>query len=310
MAKGKLYLIPTPIGDRPVWDVLPASNRTVIDSIDYFIVEDIRSARRFLSKAGISRPIDSLRFAELNEHTAPAEVSALFAPLLTGTDAGVLSEAGLPGVADPGADAVALAHIHGIEVVPLVGPSSILLALMASGLNGQSFAFNGYLPIRQPDRNKAIRHFEARAQSEHQSQIFIEAPYRNLKLYEDFCTACRPQTRLTIAADLLQPDQLIRTRTIGQWRKEQKPDIQNVRPSLFSVDLFPADQKLPKAVAYTLSRTKHGTMPRKPSEQTNSKDHSTTLRRSPAEPKSNKASAVIRSIGVVILMLEYSPSHK
>ena len=122
MAKGKLYLIPTPIGDRPVWDVLPASNRTVIDSIDYFIVEDIRSARRFLSKAGISRPIDSLRFAELNEHTAPAEVSALFAPLLTGTDAGVLSEAGLPGVADPGADAVALAHIHGIEVVPLVGP--------------------------------------------------------------------------------------------------------------------------------------------------------------------------------------------
>ena len=232
MAKGKLYLIPTPIGDRPVWDVLPASNRTVIDSIDYFIVEDIRSARRFLSKAGISRPIDSLRFAELNEHTAPAEVSALFAPLLTGTDAGVLSEAGLPGVADPGADAVALAHIHGIEVVPLVGPSSILLALMASGLNGQSFAFNGYLPIRQPDRNKAIRHFEARTQSEHQSQIFIEAPYRNLKLYEDFCTACRPQTRLTIAADLLQPDQLIRTRTIGQWRKEQKPDIQK-RPAIF-----------------------------------------------------------------------------
>ena len=232
MAKGKLYLIPTPIGDRPVWDVLPASNRTVIDSIDYFIVEDIRSARRFLSKAGISRPIDSLRFAELNEHTAPAEVSALFAPLLTGTDAGVLSEAGLPGVADPGADAVALAHIHGIEVVPVVGPSSILLALMASGLNGQSFAFNGYLPIRQPDRNKAIRHFEARAQSEHQSQIFIEAPYRNLKLYEDFCTACRPQTRLTIAADLLQPDQLIRTRTIGQWRKEQKPDIQK-RPAIF-----------------------------------------------------------------------------
>ena len=201
MAKGKLYLIPTPIGDRPVWDVLPASNRTVIDSIDYFIVEDIRSARRFLSKAGISRPIDSLRFAELNEHTAPAEVSALFAPLLTGTDAGVLSEAGLPGVADPGADAVALAHIHGIEVVPLVGPSSILLALMAS-------------------------------HSEHQSQIFIEAPYRNLKLYEDFCTACRPQTRLTIAADLLQPDQLIRTRTIGQWRKEQKPDIQK-RPAIF-----------------------------------------------------------------------------
>lgn len=233
MAKGKLYLIPTPIGDRPVWDVLPASNRTVIDSIDYFIVEDIRSARRFLSKAGISRPIDSLRFAELNEHTAPAEVSALFAPLLTGTDAGVLSEAGLPGVADPGADAVALAHIHGIEVVPLVGPSSILLAPDGPRASTASRSLSTAIcRSGSPDRNKAIRHFEARAQSEHQSQIFIEAPYRNLKLYEDFCTACRPQTRLTIAADLLQPDQLIRTRTIGQWRKEQKPDIQK-RPAIF-----------------------------------------------------------------------------
>lgn len=234
MKHGKLYLIPTPIGDRPVWDVLPASNRTVIDALEYFIVEDIRSARRFLSKAGIQRPIDTLKFAELNEHTTPQEVSTLFAPLLQGVDAGLFSEAGLPGVADPGADAVALAHRHGIEVIPLVGPSSILLALMASGLNGQSFAFNGYLPIKQPDRNKAIRHFESRAQSEHQSQIFIEAPYRNLKLFDDFLATCRSQTHLTVAADLLQPDQLIRTRTIDEWRRQPKPDIHK-RPAIFII---------------------------------------------------------------------------
>jgi hypothetical protein len=234
MAKGKLYLIPTPIGDRPVWDVLPASNRTVIDSIDYFIVEDIRSARRFLSKAGISRPIDSLRFAELNEHTAPAEVSALFAPLLTGTDAGVLSEAGLPGVADPGADAVALAHIHGIEVVPLVGPSSILLALMASGLNGQSFAFNGYLPVKPPERTRAIRFFERRALSEGQSQLFIEAPYRNVKLMEQLVQTLGDQTRLTVAVDLTAPDERIETHTAGEWRRRQLPEM-NRRPAIFII---------------------------------------------------------------------------
>lgn len=234
MAKGKLYLIPTPIGDRPVWDVLPASNRTVIDSIDYFIVEDIRSARRFLSKAGISRPIDSLRFAELNEHTAPAEVSALFAPLLTGTDAGVLSEAGLPGVADPGADAVALAHIHGIEVVPLVGPSSILLALMASGLNGQSFAFNGYLPVKPPERVKAIRFFERRALTEGQSQLFIEAPYRNVKLMEQLVQTLGAQTRLTVAVDLTAPGERIETRTAGEWRRCRLPEM-NRRPAIFII---------------------------------------------------------------------------
>ena len=231
---GILYLIPCPISDETApWDVLPAANRAVMDALDYFIVENTRTARRFLSKAGIARSIGELEFRELNEHTAAGrEIEELIAPLLEGRSAGVISEAGVPGVADPGAPVVGACHRRGIRVVPLVGPSSIILAVMASGLNGQSFAFNGYLPIRQPDRNKAIRHFEARAQSEHQSQIFIEAPYRNLKLYEDFCTACRPQTRLTIAADLLQPDQLIRTRTIGQWRKEQKPDIQK-RPAIF-----------------------------------------------------------------------------
>ena len=231
MDKGKLYLLPTPIGDTPVYDVLPEYNRGIINSLEYFIVENTRSARRFLSRAGIGRPIDSLRFAELNEHTTPLEVSVLIAPLLEGTSAGVISEAGVPGVADPGADAVALAHKNGIEVCPLVGPSSIILALMASGLNGQSFAFNGYLPVKQPERSKAIRHFEQRARQERQSQLFIEAPYRNLKLFEDFLAVCAAETRLTVAADILQPDQLIRTAAIREW-KGRTPDIQK-RPTIF-----------------------------------------------------------------------------
>lgn len=232
MEPGKLYLLPTPIGDTPVYDVLPDANRGVMASLDYFIVENVRTARRFLSRAGIGRPIDELRFAELNEHTRPEELAQLIAPVLAGTDAGLMSEAGVPGVADPGADAVALAHCHGIEVVPLVGPSSIILALMASGLNGQSFAFNGYLPIKQPERSKAIRFFEKRAQAERQSQLFIEAPYRNLKLFQDFLSVCGEYTRLCVAADILQPDQRIVTRSIAQWRKVPPPDIQK-RPAIF-----------------------------------------------------------------------------
>lgn len=232
MEPGKLYLLPTPIGDTPVYDVLPETNRRVMASLDYFIVENVRTARRFLSRAGIGRPIDELRFAELSEHTRPEEIAQLLAPVLAGADVGLMSEAGVPGVADPGADAVALAHHHGIEVVPLVGPSSIILALMASGLNGQSFAFNGYLPIKQPERGKAIRFFEKRAQAERQSQLFIEAPYRNLKLFQDFLSVCGEHTRLCVAADILQPDQRIVTRSIAQWRKLPPPDIQK-RPAIF-----------------------------------------------------------------------------
>ncbi len=231
MAKGKLYMLPVPIGDTPVRDVLPEANLRIIDTLEYFIVENTRSARRFLSRAGVSRPIDALRFAELNEHTPPAEVEGLLAPVLGGADAGVISEAGVPGVADPGADVVALAHRHGIEVVPLVGPSSILLAVMASGLNGQSFAFNGYLPVRQPERGRAIRHFEKRARTEGQSQLFIEAPYRNLKLFEDFVNTCSGDTKLCIAADILQPNQLIRTASVREW-KGHAPDIHK-RPAIF-----------------------------------------------------------------------------
>ena len=232
MKPGKLYLLPTPIGEGAVYDVLPAKNRGVMASLSYFIVENVRTARRFLSRADIGRPIDTLRFAELNEHTRPEEWKDLLAPVLNGEEAGLMSEAGVPGVADPGADVVALAHRHGVEVIPLVGPSSILLAMMASGLNGQSFAFNGYLPVKQPDRGKAIRFFEKRARSEHQSQAFIEAPYRNVKLFQDFLTLCGDQTRLCVAVDLLQPDQRIATHSIAEWRKLPIPDLQK-RPAIF-----------------------------------------------------------------------------
>ncbi len=162
--KGTLYLIPCPISDETApWDVLPAANKAVMDGLDYFIVENTRTARRFLSKAGVARPIDELEFRELNEHTAAGrEVEELIAPLLAGRSAGVISEAGVPGVADPGALAVEACHRHGIRVVPLTGPSSIVLAMMASGLNGQSFAFNGYLPVKPPERAQAIRRLERR----------------------------------------------------------------------------------------------------------------------------------------------------
>ena len=233
MGKGKIYMLPTPIGDTPVWDVLPQYNRTVIDRLEYFIVENTRSARRFLSRAGIQRPIDSLRFAELNEHSTPEAVAELLTPVLAGTDAGVISEAGLPGVADPGADLAALAHLRGVEVVPLVGPSSILLALMASGLNGQSFAFNGYLPAKHPERGQAIRRLEQRARTEGQSQLFIETPYRNLKLFDELTSLCADDTLLTVAADILQPDELIRTAPVRQWRGHA-PDIHK-RPAIFIV---------------------------------------------------------------------------
>lgn len=234
MAKGVLYMIPCPISDATdVYDVMPASNRAIIDSLDYFIVENVRSARRFLSKAGISRKIDDLEFVELNEHTREGvAVEAMVRPIEQGRSAGVISEAGVPGVADPGALVAAACHRRGIRVVPLVGPSSILMSIMASGLNGQSFAFNGYLPVKPPERARAIKALERRAQTEHQSQIFIEAPYRNVKLVEQLLSVCSPATRLTIACDITSPEEIILTRTIEQWRKVAMPDIAK-RPTIF-----------------------------------------------------------------------------
>ena len=235
---GTLYMIPCPIADEgDPWSVLPAANREVMASLDYFIVENVRSARRFLSRAGIGRPIDTLEFRELNEHTAAGrEVEELIEPLLKGRSAGVISEAGVPGVADPGAWVVALCHRRGIRVVPLVGPSSILRAVMASGLNGQSFAFNGYLPVKPPERARALRQLEHRARAERQSQLFIEAPYRNQKLLEQVLQVCQPDTLLTVAVDITAPDEWIRTRSVADWRRTRLPDLQK-RPCLFIVGI-------------------------------------------------------------------------
>ena len=229
---GTLYMIPCPIADTPPYDVLPHGNREIIRSLDYFIVENVRSARRFLSAAGIGRSIDELLFAELNEHTAVQDVEQLLGPLLQGRSAGVISEAGVPGVADPGAAVVELAHDKGIRVVPMVGPSSILLALMASGQNGQSFAFVGYLPVKPAERARALRALEKRAFSECQSQIFIEAPYRNLKLMEQILSVCSPQTVLTVASDITSAGEFIRSCSIARWRSCPLPDIGR-KPTLF-----------------------------------------------------------------------------
>lgn len=231
---GKIYMIPCPISEGNPYDVLPEANRAVMAHIDYFIVENTRSARRFLSAAKIGRPIEELVFAECNEHTTEMEIAPLLKPVLEGRDCGIISEAGLPGVADPGADVVAVAQSKGIEIVPLVGPSSILLALMASGQNGQSFAFNGYLPIKPAERTKAIKNFERRAMQEGQSQIFIEAPYRNDKLFADFLSTLLPSVRLTVAVDITSPTQEIRTLAISEWRKHPKPEMHK-KPTIFII---------------------------------------------------------------------------
>ncbi len=229
-------MIPCPISEQTQpWDVLPEANRAVIDSLDYFIVENTRTARRFLSKAGVKQPIDTLEFRELNEHTvAGVAVEELVRPIAEGRSAGVISEAGVPGVADPGALVVEACHRRGIRVVPLVGPSSIILAMMASGLNGQSFAFNGYLPVKPPERAKAIRFFERRARSEGQSQLFIEAPYRNVKLFEQLLQTLAPDTRLSVAMDLTDPQEFLRTLSVAEWRREKMPDM-NKRPAIFII---------------------------------------------------------------------------
>ena len=236
MERGTLYLIPCPIADETdPWAVLPERNRAVMASLDYFVVENIRTARRFLSRAAAGLQIDTLEFRELNEHTTDgAAVEALLEPLEQGRSAGIISEAGVPGVADPGAPLVAAAHRRGIRVVPLVGPSSIILAVMASGLNGQSFAFNGYLPVKGPERQRAIRFFERRARSEGQAQLFIEAPYRNMKLLAELLQTLQPETLLTTATDLTGPTEQIVTRTVAAWRRAQLPDLQR-RPTIFGI---------------------------------------------------------------------------
>jgi 16S rRNA (cytidine1402-2'-O)-methyltransferase len=233
-SKGTIYMIPCPIAESDsVWDVLPKANLEVMNSLDYFIVENIRTARRFLSKAGIERKIDELEFVELNEHTtSQQDIERMLRPVLAGRSAGVISEAGVPGVADPGADIVALAHRHGVKIVPLVGPSSILMVMMASGQNGQSFAFVGYLPVKEPERTRHIRNLEQRAIQERQAQIFIEAPYRNVKLFDTLVKSLKPTMRLTVATDITSKDEFIQTHTIAEWRKRSMPNFEK-RPTIF-----------------------------------------------------------------------------
>ena len=230
---GGLYLIPTTLGDTETDKILPRGNADIITSIRYFIVENIRTARRFLKKINRDIIIDELTFFELNEHTKPEEIAQFLQPLKTGNDMGVISEAGCPAIADPGADVVALAQQQNFRVVPLVGPSSILLSLMASGFNGQSFAFLGYLPVQQSERIKALKKMESRIYSENQTQIFIETPYRNMKMLDDILTACNPATKLCVAADITLETEFIHTKTVSAW-KSQKPDL-NKKPCIFLI---------------------------------------------------------------------------
>ena len=212
-----LYLIPNLLGDTPVEQVLPPYNHEIIMGIRHFIVEDVRTARRFLKLVDRSIDIDQLTFYTLNKHTNPEEVASMLRPLEEGSPMGVISEAGCPAVADPGADVVAIAQRKGLQVIPLVGPSSIILAVMGSGFNGQSFAFNGYLPIEPDERIKMLKKLEQRAYTENQTQLFIETPYRNAKMMADILKACRPQTHLCIAAGLTTQDEYIKTRTVKEW---------------------------------------------------------------------------------------------
>ena len=234
MPNATLYLIPTTLGDTPWQDVMPQSNAQVITSLNYFIVEEIRTARRFLKKVDKSIDIDSLTFYVLNRHTKPEEIASFLAPVAKGERIGVISEAGCPAIADPGADVVAIAQQKGYDVMPLVGPSSILLSLMGSGFNGQSFAFHGYLPIDTSDRSKRLKQLEQRSMHENQTQLFIETPYRNAKLFADILSACAPQTRLCVAAGITTEQEYIRSMTLKEWKQKGLPDLGKI-PAIFAI---------------------------------------------------------------------------
>ena len=229
-----LYLIPVTLGDTSIDHVLPAYNKEVILGIRHFIVEEIRTARRFLKQVDRNINIDELTFYPMGKHADHATFSAYLKPLREGQPVGVISEAGCPAVADPGADVVAIAQREGLRVVPLVGPSSILLSVMASGFNGQSFAFHGYLPIDGTQRTKRIKQLEARAVTEDQTQLFIETPYRNAKLFADLCSACSPKTHLCVAAGLTTEQEYVHTHTIKEWKQLGLPDLGKI-PAIFLI---------------------------------------------------------------------------
>ena len=231
--KGQLFLIPSPLSEGPISDVIPDGTVRAISELTHFAVEEIRSARRYLTKAGFKGKIDMLSFYPINEHTKDEEVRVVIDLLNAGTDVGLISEAGLPAVADPGALLVESAHKNGIDVIPLTGPSSIFLALMASGKNGQNFSFIGYLPAKTEERRSKIREIEKLALRSGQSQIIIETPYRNDSLLADFLQICSDETLLTIASEITSESQFIKTKRVGEWKKE-KP-VLNKKPCVFII---------------------------------------------------------------------------
>lgn len=230
-APGILYLIPVALGSDAVVSVLSPALVDKLPGLRHFIVENPKSARQFLKAAAYPHPLSSTEFLVLDEHTAPAQLPQLLAPLLAGHDCGLVSEAGCPAVADPGAALVRQAHAQGIRVVPLVGPSALLLALMASGMNGQRFAFHGYLPIDTEEKRRKIQELEHAARQADATQIFIEAPYRNQALLKTLLETCQPDTLLCLATDLTLASETIRTQTVAQWKKAP-PEI-NRRPTVF-----------------------------------------------------------------------------
>ncbi len=229
--QGNIFLIPNVIGETSVDDVLPLNLKNIITNIDFFIVENIRNARRFLKTIDKNIIIDNLNFLILDKNTSDNDLNDYLMPAFEGNDIGLISEAGCPCIADPGSKIVNLAHQFNIKVVPISGPSSIFMALMASGLNGQNFAFNGYLPINKSDRTKKIKFFELRSEKENQTQIFIETPYRNNQLLNDILNTCRANTRLGIASEISTENEFIKTLSIIEWKKI-KPDL-NKKPSIF-----------------------------------------------------------------------------
>ncbi|MDR0420605.1 MAG: SAM-dependent methyltransferase [Prevotellaceae bacterium] len=230
---GKIYIIPSTLGDSDI-DIIPQKTIDTIRNIRYFIVEDIRTARRYLSKIKMPVKIDELIFSELNEHTKSSEIPELLVHVFQGYDTGIISDAGVPCVADPGVAVIDYAHKKNIDIVPLVGPSSILLALMAAGMNGQNFAFAGYLPVKEQQRCQRIQFLEKRSKHENQAQIFIEAPYRNMQLFKSFISICNPSTKLCIAANITLADEFIKTMTVKEWQKAT-PDI-NKKPCIFILE--------------------------------------------------------------------------
>ena len=233
MDKGKLYLIPSPLGDNDPSEVIPSPVLDSLSGFRTFVVEEVRTARRYLSRAGLKGKIGELEFHELNEHTDNATIEGYLRLFDNGNNVALISEAGLPAVADPGAQLVALAHSHGIEVVPAVGPSSLMLALMASGLNGQSFAFCGYIPAKSDERRSRLRTLEKISGQLRQTQIIIETPYRNDSLFADILSVCAPSTRVCVAANITMPDAFIRTRKVAQWKKDGL--IIGKRPCVFLI---------------------------------------------------------------------------